>query len=277
MKYAILSDIHSNIEALKAVLSVIEATPVDKIVCLGDMVGYYTNPNECLEIIEDSGMVCVSGNHDRGAVGLKDINLFFRGAKRAMAWTQKQLSLKSALFLKTIPLIRTIDDLFLGVHSSLDPDPDTDFYIRSEEDTRLTFNALVQHPSRAKICFFGHTHHPVAYEYNQDTVHKIMETTVPLNPLCYYLINPGSVGQSRDKDARASFSIYDTALSTVSFYRVNYDRSVCLQKAKKVGIFYKEGMLSKKWKDTKIWAKEHCPAFYGGVRNIVRRYIPYQG
>lgn len=276
MRYAVLSDIHSDIEALNAVLPVIEAQQIDKMVCLGDMVGYYTNPNECLEIIEDREMLCISGNHDRGAVGLKDISRFWRGARLAMPWTQKRLTLKSRLFLETLPLTRTIDDSFLMVHSSLDPDPNADFYIRSEEDTRLTFNALEKQPSRAKICFFGHTHHPVVYEYNQGIIRKITETTTSLNPGCSYLINPGSVGQSRDVDERASFLIYDTERTTISFFRVAYDKPACLQKAKAAGILYTESVLSKQWQRAKIFAKQHYPAIYGLARNIVRRYVPFK-
>jgi predicted phosphodiesterase len=276
LRYAILSDIHSNIEALNAVLPVIEAQQIDKMICLGDMVGYYTNPNECLGIIQDRNMVCISGNHDRGAVGLKNISRFWRGARLAMPWTQKRLTLKSKLFLETLPLTRTVDDSFLMVHSSLDPDPDADFYIRSEEDARLTFNALGKDPSRAKICFFGHTHHPVVYEYDNGMIRKIMETTTSLNPLCYYLINPGSVGQSRDVDERASFSIYDTERATLSFLRVPYDKLACLQKAKSAGILYSESALSKQWKAVKIFAKQHYPAIYRLARNIVRRYVPFK-
>ncbi len=274
MRYAILSDIHSDIEALNAVLPVIETQHIDKMICLGDMVGYYTNPNECLEIIEDREMLCISGNHDRGAIGSKDISRFWRGARLAMPWTQKRLTLKSKLFLETLPLTRTVADSFVMVHSSLDPDPDADFYIRSEEDALPTFNVLAK--QNAKICFFGHTHHPVIYEYDNGIVRKIIEKTTSLNPSCYYLINPGSVGQSRDMDERASFSIYDTDMATVSFFRVAYDRRACVQKAEKAGIRYTESALSKQWKNIKIFAKEEYPAIYGCVRNIVRRYVPFK-
>jgi predicted phosphodiesterase len=271
-----VSDIHADIEALNAILPVIDAQNVDKIICLGDMVGYYTNPNECLEIIEQREMVCIAGNHDRGAVLLKALNRFGKGARLAMPWTQKHLTPKSKLFLEQLPVTKIVDDSFMMVHSSLDPHPDTDFYIRSEQDALPTFNALLQEPSNIKICFFGHTHHPLLYEYNNGEIRKITETTTFLNPSCYYLINPGSVGQSRDYDDRASFAIYDTQVQTISFFRVAYDRTSCLQKAKKAGILYKKSGLSKQWKNMKMFAKESYPVFYGFVRNIVRSVVPFE-
>ena len=194
-----------------------------------------------------------------------------------MPWTQKQLTVENKLFLKSLPLTRTVDDAFVAVHSSLDPDSDADFYIRSEEDSLPTLGYLVSHASPYKICFFGHTHHPVVYEYDNGKIDKKVETQIPLSPSCHYLINPGSVGQSRDADARASFLIYDTNPSSVSFFRVPYDREACLRKARKARILYTEGALSKEWTKMKIRAKGRWPALYGWVRNRVRRYFPYRG
>jgi len=271
LKYAIVSDIHANIEALNAVLPVIEAEHSDRIVCLGDLVGYYANPNDCLKIIEDSGIICISGNHDRAAVGLKEMSRLWSGAKHAMIWTQKQLTLESRRFLQSLPLTQIIDGLFLAVHSSLDPDPDADFYMQSEDDTRPTFNTLMQHPSHPMICFFGHTHHAMVYQYDNGAIHKMAGNRIDLNRSCYYLINPGSVGQSRDSDKRASFLIYDTDQSTVSFYRVDYDSKNCLQKARQAGILYEEGILSGWLEEIKIIAKKQFPTLCGVAKKMIRK------
>lgn len=245
MRYAILSDIHSNLEALTAVLRLVDNQRVEKIVCLGDLVGYYANPNECLQIIRERNIPCIIGNHDRVATGSKEPTRFGEAARIAIFWTRDHLTIENLRFLEKLPLIGVFDEKFLIVHGSLYPEPNEDLYLTSKAEVVKNFETLEKDGSKVKLCFFGHTHHPLVYEYQDGRLNRIDKAEVNLNPDSYYLINPGSVGQSRDRDPRAAFLIFDSEEGTVCFHRVDYDRGACYRKAGEAGLLYKESLLRK--------------------------------
>ncbi len=245
MRYAIISDIHSNLEALTAVLTDIDNERVDRIICLGDIVGYYSNPNECLEISRKRDIRCIAGNHDRVAAGLKEPTRFGEAGKHAILWTKGKLTPLNRLFLKDLPVFEMIDQRFLIVHGTLYPQPNEDYYLNSMSGITNNFNMLSRKYYKPNICFFGHTHQGVVYECHNERIVRLDCKPFRLNPASYYLINPGSVGQPRDNDKMASFLIFDAEDGSIEFFRVSYDWEKCHQKADQAGLLYREGILSR--------------------------------
>ncbi|MBF8251238.1 MAG: calcineurin-like phosphoesterase, partial [Deltaproteobacteria bacterium] len=152
MRYAIISDIHSNLEALEAVLAKISGFKVDEILCLGDIVGYNANPNECIDIVKRTGIRCIMGNHDSRASGLEEPDNFTPLAKEAVLWTRDRLSEENKGFLRKLPRELMIDRFFI-FHGSIH---DTDRYIIDERDAMDNFEMLGNIPGEPKTAFFGH-------------------------------------------------------------------------------------------------------------------------
>lgn len=225
MRYAIITDVHANLEALTEVLSAISNFRVDRIFSLGDQVGYNANPNECVEILRERDIPCLMGNHDSRAAGLKEPLDFNPLAEKAILWTREQLKEENKFFLKRLPEKLLIDESFLLVHGSI---TDPDYYIFSFSDVLTNFNLMVG--KDIKICFFGHTHVRKSYCFKEGTVTEIREKNFLLDPSSYYLINPGSVGQPRDGDPRASFLVFDTEKREISLFRVAYDIETAAKK-----------------------------------------------
>ena len=232
MKYAFISDVHSNLEAFLAVLNEIDSRDVNEIVCLGDIVGYNANPNECIEIINDRSIKCIMGNHDARASGLEEPDDFTHLAKEAILWTRRQLKQKNISFLKNLP--RTLsfpDDKILAVHGSL---TSTDEYIFSLDDVAVNFMRMEE--GGVKICFFGHTHVRIAFDQTGKGVNPLYQDEITIEGSKKYLINPGSVGQPRDGDLMSAFLIYDTDAEVIEFFRVQYDMDKCYEKIIRAGL-----------------------------------------
>lgn len=232
MRYAIISDIHSNLEALTAVLARISGLKADAILCLGDIVGYNANPNECVEIVRHEGITCIIGNHDVRAAGLKEPDDFNVAAARAVLWTREQLTEENRKFLRELPAELTVNDFFLFhgmVHN-------TDRYILTKQDLEQNFALLKKLDSKPSIGFFGHTHLRSAYSHSGKNFTIETAEELHLAASKHYLINPGSVGQPRDRDPRSSFLVHDTTDRTVDFFRVEYDIDACRDKVLRAGL-----------------------------------------
>ncbi len=232
MRYAVISDIHSNLEALSAVISKIAGLKADRILCLGDIVGYNTNPNEVIDILKSEKALCIIGNHDAVACGLREPDDFNPLARRAALWTREQLTKDSKTFLRNLPGELKEDDFFI-FHGSIH---DTDRYILDKEDIKENFQLLEKLTGQPRMGFFGHTHVRTAYIYYRDVISVDLSFELSLSPLRKYLINPGSVGQPRDHDPRASFLVYDTIEQKVTFYRLDYNIMACQDKIIKAGL-----------------------------------------
>lgn len=238
MRYAVISDIHANIEALEPVVEEIARLNVDRIVCCGDFVGYGVNPNECVEIAQSLGILSISGNHDLAAVGLKRLNGFWSVARNAIVWTRRKLTDHSSGYLRKLPTILVVDERFLLFHGALHPEYEPeDLHLEKEAEFVLSFKALEERFPLIKLAFFGHIHIPGVYKYGNDKVTRMLLEEVKLDDDSLYFINPGSVGQSRDRDPRASFLTYDTDRRVVQFHRVEYARDVTLEKIRAAGLF----------------------------------------
>ncbi len=231
MRYAVISDVHSNLEALRAFLDKADKTGYDKIVCLGDIVGYNANPNECIELLKEKGALCVMGNHDSRASGLEDEIGFNFHAALAIQWTREALKSENKEFLKNLPRALPVNRKFLAVHGWVN---DTDLYILGPRDAATNFRLLKD--AKVKLCFFGHTHVPVVFMDVEGEAEFVPDNPVKLLKGVSYLINPGSIGQPRDRDPRLSFVIYDTKKSQVTHYRVEYDISATAGKIIAAGL-----------------------------------------
>jgi len=229
VKIGVLADIHGNLAALNAVL--LEIEEVEEIWCLGDMVGYGPNPNECCKIIKDRAKHCVLGNHDAGVLGKIDLSLFNVFAAEAIKITQKILEKKNKDFLENLVKIKELGEVIL-VHGSV-KNPLTE-YIFETHQAEISLTNFTQ-----KFCFVGHTHYPVVFEKEKDFVSEIVphfEREIKLKKDCRYIINPGAVGQPRDGDWRASFGLFDDQDLTFEFRRVTYPLEKTQARMKKLGL-----------------------------------------
>lgn len=200
MKYAVLSDIHGNLEALEAVLTDVAAWNPDAVFCLGDFVGYGPDPNACVARLRPVVAAAVAGNHDLAALGELDVSFFNPLAAAAIRWTQVQLSSETRAFLHGLPE-RIERDGFLAVHGSV-RDP-IEEYIFDPATAEVSFHARA-----FRICAVGHTHVPAVFTKHNDGVRAGVltpETPLRIDPASRYIINAGSVGQPRDGDPRAAY------------------------------------------------------------------------
>jgi len=227
-KYAILGDIHSNWEALTAVLADAESHGVDTYVCVGDIVGYNANPAECLEKIRSLCVAVVRGNHDHYVSHDECLEDFHPLAANVIDWTRRQLSREQIQYLKNLRLSRMVDG-FTIVHSMLDM-PEKWGYVIDALDADANFNYQT-----SSVCFHGHTHVPVVFERQGRVVRSSFTTfNTTLGRKCF--INTGSVGQPRDGDPRASYLIYEPSARRVDLRRVEYDIATTQRKIIEAGL-----------------------------------------
>jgi predicted phosphodiesterase len=217
MRILIISDIHANLTALEAVLA--EAGPVDAVWCLGDLVGYGPDPNECIERVRAlPQLVCILGNHDAAALQQIDVETFNHEARMAIHWTQQTLTPESLAFLQTLPEKITIEHVTLA-HGS--PRQAVWEYLLDTRTATVNFSYF-----DSPYCFVGHTHLPVVYHLPDES--RVAHLIVPESSMKFTLVprailNPGSVGQPRDRDPRAAYAIFDPVENTWAFQRVTYD------------------------------------------------------
>jgi predicted phosphodiesterase len=234
MRYLILSDVHSNREALDAVLSFVRRKRWDKLVCLGDLVGYGANPNQVIDTIRRlRPLVAIRGNHDKVCAGIEDGELFNRIALEAAMWTRGRLTRTNVKFLKDLsqgPV--QVDDLFAVAHGT---PIDEDAYIFGEIEALNVFRYTT-----APVCFFGHSHFPIVFALSTDSITTVLTrgSTVrfTLQHGVRYLINPGSVGQPRDGCAKASFALFDSKTRTVAIHRITYPVAAAQAKIRRAGL-----------------------------------------
>ncbi len=231
MRYLVISDIHSNLPALEAVLKKAKKIGFEQIICLGDFVGYYPYPNEVINLIKDDLAHSVIGNHDYGILHPQTIQVYFNDlAKEALFYNIQVISKDSIDFLKSLPFTVEVED-FLFVHGT--PSEPEDFnYIYS------SFQALRELRISIKpYVLFGHTHIPVIYEYEEEKDKlNILEKSVRFKDKRKYLINPGSVGQPRDGVCQASFGILDMEEGMYQQHRVEYDIDSVASEVIRVGL-----------------------------------------
>lgn len=235
MLYGIISDLHSNLEALNAVLEHAENLGVQKYICLGDVVGYNANPKEVIDKLKELKPVAViKGNHDEYVSQEEELIGFNMQAAHAVKWTRDQLSDDDRRWLASLGLTKNLWQLKTTiVHSTLDS-PEAWGYIFDKYYAENSFSY-----QRLPYCFIGHSHVPFAYEQiggAKGIIQAGRYEEILLNPNHKYLINVGSVGQPRDGDPRASFVTFDTEERIIRLHRVEYDIQTAQQKILDAGL-----------------------------------------
>jgi predicted phosphodiesterase len=226
--YAVISDIHGNLEALEAVLDDLPEE-VGTVYCLGDVVGYGASPNECCDIVRRTGMPTISGNHDLAVTDLStNLDWFNPVAAAAVRWTREQLSEENSEFLRTRPrMMQSRDALF--VHGSV---RDPDEYIINSIAAEENLDILRREYRGVPICFFGHTHVKTVTPSPNGPV--LGAHTLDLSTSGPYLVNPGSVGQPRDGDTFASYIVAEG--NHVVYHSVEYDIERAQAKIRSAGL-----------------------------------------
>lgn len=239
MRYAVLSDIHSNLEALTAALDFLSAQKIGRYFCAGDVLGYGADPLPCLQKLQALDALVVAGNHDQACIGKLDESWFNLPAREAIRWTRGQLGIMDMDLLRRLPL-HTSEGPFTLVHSAL-RHPERFTYL---VDPGGIVDSLIL--CRTLFCLAGHTHYPcvVEYDFEQRRLLNVFAAPDELKKVPFvnnaharrYFVNPGSVGQPRDGDARASFAIIDMEASAIEFHRVAYNIPAAQEKIRKAAL-----------------------------------------
>jgi len=229
VRYAVLSDIHANLEALQAVLA--DAAPrTDALVCLGDLVGYGADPVACIELVAERAEAIVSGNHEHAVAGLIDLDWFNAYARAAAEWTRARVDDDHRAYLASLPPGAQLGDATL-VHASPDR-PDEWEYLLTAQDGFDAFGAFT-----TRLCFVGHSHLAGAWSLGSSgPEHRPGAVDLELERGRRYLVNVGSVGQPRDRDPRAAYAIWDVERGTIAVRRVVYDVATARDKILRGGL-----------------------------------------
>ncbi len=234
MKYAILGDIHANLEALTVVLADAEEQGVTHYASTGDIVGYNADPKACLQTVRNLKCTVVQGNHDYYTASNESMERFTPIAQKSIRWTRKQLSPFERKYLRHLPLIRDIED-FTIVHSSLSSPHRWNYIFRRRAADANFLNQF------SPVCFFGHTHVPLAFIKGKTTEKGFYET-LHIRPGKQYLINVGSVGQPRDHNPKTAYAIYDLKEQTVTLRRLDYDIETAQKKVRAAGLPFRNAL-----------------------------------
>jgi diadenosine tetraphosphatase ApaH/serine/threonine PP2A family protein phosphatase len=234
MRLGIFSDVHANLEALQAVLRAYQEVQIDRYVCLGDIVGYGANPNECCKLVRDLTELVVMGNHDAACCGRLRRDWFNPAARAAVEEHQRMLEAGHMTWLAQLPYRVEMADM-LFCHGS--PYRQEEFpYILDEAD----IEAIARHvPDRQPLIFVGHTHHGTAFTFRERPTLRVWEDpreVLQILPSHRYVLNVGSVGQPRDGDWRASYAIFDTEARTFELRRTGYDVDAASEKIESLGL-----------------------------------------
>lgn len=230
MLYGIISDIHSNLKALDVVLN--KLYRAEKLICLGDIVGYGPDPNECVEKVRELNIPTVAGNHDRAVTGEIEITWFNQSAREAVIWTQREIKEENLEYLRNLPEIIEEDD-FQAVHGSLRAPLEE--YIMSISEALPTFEKMTK-----PVCFIGHSHAPLFIALKKDGNYDgrmlLDGEEVLVEDYEKVIINVGGVGQPRDGDPRASYGLYDSKTKIFTLHRVEYNIKQVQDKMKTVSL-----------------------------------------
>ena len=228
MKFAIIADIHANWEAFQVVLDDIEKQKCTHYACVGDVVGYNANPKECLDLVRKMEMPCVKGNHDEYCSSEDALEGFNQHAAAAVNWTRKQLTTDDRQWLRDLKYTRMVTS-FSMVHATLDG-PQRWGYVFDKLGAAASFPYQT-----TQVCFFGHTHVPVAF-IRDSIVRGGTYSKFKVEPGKKYFVNVGAVGQPRDGNPKAGYVIYDMDASTIELRRLEYDIAAAQKKIRAAGL-----------------------------------------
>jgi len=229
MRYAILSDVHSNIEALEAVLRNVDKRKVKDVLFLGDAVGYGPNPNECIELLMARCKILLAGNHDWGVLGLTDINYFNEYARAAIEWTKRMITEGNRKTLRSLSVKKESNEEDMTLVHSTPKEPEEWHYLLTLWDAEINF-----HYFDNKFCFLGHSHYPFVIEKLPSGELVAYKEAAVMGKTERYIMSVGSVGQPRDGDPRACYAIVND--EKMEIIRVPYDIEAVQKKMIKEGL-----------------------------------------
>jgi diadenosine tetraphosphatase ApaH/serine/threonine PP2A family protein phosphatase len=236
VRYAVLSDVHGNLEAISAVLADAASEGALGMLCLGDTIGYGADPVPCIELLGERSLLMVAGNHEHGALGLLDAGWFNAAARAAALWTRDRLGADHQSFLTALPLASTLGEATC-VHAS-PRRPEEWEYLLSAEDGFQAFGDFA-----TRLCFVGHSHRPGVWSlgssgpvYEDLAGPAFHDRRIPFHDGRRYIINVGSVGQPRDRDPRAAYVLWDEDERSVTLRRVTYDHKTAAAKILRAGL-----------------------------------------
>ncbi len=229
MRLALISDIHANLEALETALADIRARAIENIVCLGDIINYGANPNECLNRVRQVVKIIIQGNHEAALVSDRVASTFNPNAFQAILWTRNQISEEDRRILSSLPFTHAEKD-WTVVHGTLEM-PEGFEYLFDPADALRNFPYMT-----TPVCFYGHTHMPMLFSQKDRHALHLTAGKYPLSRESRYLINVGSIGQPRDHDPRLGYMIFDAEEFSVELVRLNYDIDAAAGKIKKAGL-----------------------------------------
>ncbi len=228
-RYAILSDVHSNLEALKAVLEDIEKRDIKNIIFLGDAVGYGPDPDAVVSILKDKCLCLLAGNHDWAVIDYTPSEYFNEAARAAIEWTKEQITKETFETLKGFQIVKVIEDDSLFCVHSTPKDPDAWNYLLTIEDAEINF-----HYFEEQFCFVGHSHRPFIVEKLPTGELLTYKDRVDIKSTSRYIVNAGSVGQPRDGDPRAAYALLSE--DVIEIVKVEYDIKLTQKKMLKEGL-----------------------------------------
>ncbi len=218
MRIGIFSDTHSNLEALGAVQARLREEKLDKLVCLGDTVGYGANPNECCDIVREVAAFTILGNHDAAVAGRMDYSYYYDAARNALDLHAGMLTAPNMAWLKSLPY-EVREEHMSFCHGAPVNIEEFDYIFAPEQAARC----LPEWERLADVTFIGHSHLCKAFALERQEVHEVVATSFEVRKGMRYIISVGSVGQPRDYDPRASYVVYDSKTRRFEFKRVAYD------------------------------------------------------
>lgn len=234
MRIGIISDIHGNFEALQAVLEAFQSIEIDKFVCLGDVVGYGAQPNECCEAVREIVSHAVLGNHDAAVSGRMDYSYYYAAARHALDWTSNQLSKENLEWLNGL-LLKVDDPEVEGIrYTHGNPlEPGSFGYVFAVEQAKelLSFTDRL-----GAVNFIGHSHLCRSFALGDGEVVDVPASCFGLQWAYKYIISVGSVGQPRDYDNRACAGVYDSSSGAFEYFRVEYDIDAAAKKIFEAGL-----------------------------------------
>ena len=231
MLLGIIADLHANLEATQAVLRQLDEIRPDRVICLGDATGYYANPNEVVALVRERNIEMLMGNHDSAVCGIEEPWFFNENAQAAIRWQSERLLPEHRDWLSALPAQLVIDSDTLAVHGA---PGNRDDYIVDWLDAMRHLEHLVR--MKVRVCFFGHSHRATLLSERGSLLRKNGSNPYEISPANRYFINPGSVGQPRDRDPRAAFGLYETERRIFEFRRVDYDIYTAARKVMDAGL-----------------------------------------
>lgn len=236
MRYGIISDVHGNIEALTASLKSLEKESIDEYMCLGDVVGYGANPEECSRIVRETVKVCILGNHDAAVGGRMDYSYYYDAARHALDWCKQQVSDETLEWLRGLPYKHRVGPVEFTHGSPIQPE-EFEYIFTREKAKEL----LPHHEGLADVTFIGHSHLTRSFALSKQEAYNVRGPEFTLRTDHKYIITAGSVGQPRDYDPRSCCCVYDTETRAFRYIRTEYNIEAQMNKIIGAGLAYNFG------------------------------------